>query len=162
MAEPWSSIHTKPFILRSRLHPTDATKAECRFYDDEFLPDYHYPLRLSRVNLLKGSAIQINRPMNCLREIQIGNGIFLTKGDFVEFMRMYHTNLIGEDDPYPTEYIVMREEDYSLELPSGLIYSVTFAEAAQAKPVKLTQGRWVYTLTCKFRILPTDDEQEEL
>lgn len=162
MFEPWSDLHAKPFVLRSRIHPEDATESECRFYDDQFLLDYHLPLRMSRINLLKGSAVQINRPMNSLRVIEIGNGIFLSKGDFGAFMRMYHTNLIGYDDPYPTEYMVVREEDYSLELPSGLIYNVTFAETAQAKPVKLTQGKWVYTLTCKFRILPTDDEQEEL
>lgn len=157
-----SSTGAKPFILSAKAHPSTDSLLHCRFYADTFLPDFHIPARISRVKLLKGEAIQLNRPLNFMRVIDVGNGIFLSKQDFVNFIRIYHSNLIGDPEPYPTEYLVIREEDYTLTFPSGLIYNVTFAESATATPVKLQRGEWVYTLKCKFRIIPTQDEQEEL
>lgn len=157
-----SSTGAKPFKLSAKAHPSADTMLSCRFYDDTFLPDFRVPARLSRIKLIKGEAIQLNRPLNFLRVIDVGNGIFLSKQDFVNFIRIYHSNLIGDAEPFPTEYLVIREEDYVLTLPSGLTYNVTFAESATAAPVKLQRGEWVYILRCKFRIIPTQDEQEEL
>lgn len=159
---PITTTGAKPFVLKALLHPEDKSYAECRFYDDLFLPDYKIPARLARIKLIKGAAIQLNRPMYALREIEIGNGIFLSKEDYMMFIRMYHSNLIGAPEPYPTEYLVLREEDFKLQLPSGMEYNVTIAESAEAKPVQLIRGEWSYSLTCKFRIVPTQDEQEEL
>lgn len=157
-----SSTGAKPFILSALAHPSADDVTKCRFYDDTFLPDYHVPARLSRIKLIKGEAIQLNRPLNYLRVIEVGNGIFLSKQDYVNFIKIYHSNLIGDDEPFPTEYLVIREEDYVLTLPSGMTYNVAFAESATVEPVKLQRGEWSYTLRCKFRIIPTQDEQEEL
>lgn len=157
-----SSTGAKPFVLMSKLHPQDSSMAECRFYDDAFLPDYRIPARLAKIKLIKGTAIQLNRPMYALREIEVGNGIFLSKNDYMTFIKMYHSNLMGIPEPYPTEYLVLREDDFLLRLPSGMEYNVTIAESAEAKPLRLQRGEWSYTLRCKFRIVPNQDEQEEL
>ena len=157
-----STTGVKPFILSAKAHPSSDALTHCRFYDDAFLPDFHIPARISRVKLIKGEAIQLNRPLNFLRVIDIGNGIFLSKQDYVNFIRIYHSNLIGDPEPFPTEYLVIREEDYKLTMPSGMSYNVTFAESATVNPIKLNRGEWVYTLRCKLRIIPNQDEQEEL
>lgn len=157
-----STTGAKPFVLKAKIHPTDTEMATCRFYADTFLPDYRIPARVSRIKLLKGAAVQLSRPINALRLINVDDGIFLSKDDYVVFLKMYHTNLIGEPEPYPTEFLVMREEDLVLTLPSGATYDVTFADTPTIKPVRLQRGEWCYTLQCKFRIIPTQDEQEEI
>ena len=53
MAEPWSSLHTKPFVLRSRIKPDDATLSECRFFDEAYE-------RLIRLQDLDLSEIKVN------------------------------------------------------------------------------------------------------
>ena len=160
--EQWATAPVKPFILRGKLHPADEVMAECRFYDDQFKLDFEHDVRTSTIHLIKGSAVQINRPSAALHIVQVGNGVFLSKQDYLTFNRLYYSNLIGEPEPYPTEFLVLREEDYELVMPDGYIYSVSFAETPSITPQKVSQGRWLYTFNCKFRIVPDEDEQEEL
>lgn len=160
--EQWATAPVKPFILRGKLHPADSAMAECRFYDDQFQLDFAHDVRTSTIHLIKGSAVQINRPSAALHIIRVGNGVFLSKKDYLIFNRLYYSNLIGEPEPYPTEFLVLREEDCELVLPNGYKYTVSFAETPSITPQKVTQGRWLYTFNCKFRIVPNEDEQEEL
>lgn len=157
-----SSTGAKPFVLSAKVHPDDLVPTQSRFYDDAFLPDNDIPARLVRHKLIKGSAFQHNRPMYALRVIDIARGIFLSKLDYINFIKIYHINLIGDPEPFPTEYLTLREEDLSLIYPSGKRVQVTMDAAPQATPIRLLRGEWVYTLTCKLRVLPGYDEQEEL
>lgn len=158
----WYSTPTKPFILRGRLKPDDETLAESRFFDDKFSPDFELDVRTSTLPLIKGTAIQINRPSAALHIVSVGNGLFLSKSDYTIFNLLYHSNVIGVAEPYPTEFLVLREEDLELELPNGYIYKVMFAEAPSIQPQLMSQGRWLYTMQCKFRIISDEDEQEEI
>lgn len=162
VSDQWYSVPVKPFILRGKLKPDDEEPVECRFIDDQFSPDFELDVRTSTIPLIKGTAVQINRPSAALHIIQVGSGLFLSKADYILFNLLYHSNLIGQPEPYPDEFLVLREEDLELELPNGYIYNVIFAEAPTLQPQKMSQGRWLYTFQSKFRIIPNEDEQEEL
>lgn len=160
--DDWYSVPTKPFILRGKLKPDDETPVECKFFDDNFSPDFELDVRIATIPLIKGSAVQINRPSASLHIVSIGNGLFLSRQDYILCNLLYHSNLIGEPEPYPMEFLVLREEDLELELPNGYIYKVLFAEAPSMQPQKMSQGRWLYSFQCKFRIISDENEQEEI
>lgn len=161
-SKQWYSAPIKPFILRGKLNPVDETAVECKFLDDAFSPDFERDVRIASIPLIKGTAVQINRPSSSLHILQVGNGIFLSKADYLLFTQLYYSNLIGEPEPYPTDYLVLREEDLELELPNGYKYPVIFSDTPTLAPQKLSQGRWLYTVKCNFRIISDEDEQEEL
>lgn len=162
VTDQWYTAPVRPFILRGKLKPDDEEPVECKFIDDRFSPDFELDVRTSTIHLIKGTAVQINRPSAALHIIQVGNGLFLSKSDYILFNLLYHSNIIGQPEPYPDEFLVLREEDLELELPNGYIYDVIFAEAPTLQPQKMSKGRWLYTVQAKFRIIPNEDEQEEL
>lgn len=117
---------------------------------DSFLPDFEHPARLTRIPLLKGTALQHSLPRKSLKTIDIV-GWFKNKRAKDIMYQLYHVNVPSADAPFPTDYITQRRDYVIIETPEKTQYKVRFATTpSELKPVRGQLGRLLYPITMRF------------
>lgn len=143
MSYPLTSYPVTWYKLKFYLRDTDEEMTEVKFLADLFVPDDTVPTRINHVPLLKGAAIQHNKPRRNLREIRV-TGILKSRKDYNNLMQYYHVNVPQSQAPFPTEYIKQRYDFAILEEPSGKNYLVSFGQTLTITHQRAQKGEIVF------------------